>query len=75
MTKKNIKLMPEHSNVRIKQSTKDDTTIVFYNTPVWPGRDCIIIVQGIWEMQSTEDDILTLVNNDEIIPLGHEIQE
>lgn len=75
MTQKNIKLMPEHSNVMIKQSPKDDTTIVSYNTPVWPNRDCIIIVQGIWEIQSTEDDILTLVNDDDIIPFGHEIQK
>ena len=75
MKQKFIKLLPESSNVRVKNDTNNDSTTIFYNSPVWPDRDCIILIPGVWRIKDTEDDILTLENEDEVIPIRHEVQE
>lgn len=61
-----INLEPVCTNIRLGKSTPECTEI-WYNSTVWPNKECIFIVRGQWEIESIVDHEITLVNYDEII--------
>lgn len=66
MTTKQIKLLENASNVEAK--VNGEITTISYQSPLWPERNCIHQLPGVWEVQSVSESHVTLVNHDVIIP-------
>lgn len=66
MTTKTITLLPGSRNAFV-YSVKDNETTIHYTCPAWPGRTCIYVVPGQWEIESTEANKLHLLSHDVVI--------
>jgi len=65
-TTKTIKLLAGAKDIKIQSTAKNETTIEF-TCPAWKTKTCIHKVPGIWEIQSINRNLVTLINHDLII--------
>ncbi len=66
MTTKQIKLLENPSNIEVK--VNGEITTISYKSPLWPERNCIHQVPGVWELESVSGSDVIIINHDEIIP-------
>jgi len=66
MITKQITLLAGARNITIATATEHET-VLHYNCPTWAKKTCIHTVPGLWKIQSTNLNKVTLVSNDTII--------
>jgi hypothetical protein len=66
MTTKTVKLLAGATDIKIK-SASDKETVIEFTCPAWTSKTCTHTVIGRWEIESTNRNLVTLVNHDQII--------
>ena len=68
MKTKQITLPTDATGIKIASTSDRQTDILFFSEKLRPDKKpCIQSVEGRWEIETTENNLVNLVNHDEII--------
>jgi hypothetical protein len=48
----------------INREVKNDKTIFTFDSGFWPGKKCMHVIPGVWEITSIEGNVVNLANYD-----------
>lgn len=62
MKTKQVILLDDATNIEMK--VRNDETVFTFDSAHWPGKKCMHVVPGVWEITSIEGNVVILANYD-----------